>query len=218
MAGKKNYVLIVEVVKMKKLMLVMLLCMGVAAQANLTLLNADFEGGISSGNNPADWTTTENHIGAIYSEDVGATGSGSASLNMQARGSGNILEQSFAGGTADTYGTIAVTMDLGTRANSGIARSIDVEIWNVTDAGSLASETYTFPTTGTGFVENKTFTLTYDNTAAGLIGDEIALRITSNGDGSTYATTHWLDNITVVPEPATMVLLGLGSLLLRRRK
>jgi hypothetical protein len=36
-----------------------------------------------------------------------------------------------------------------------------------------------------------------------------------NGDGGGAA---WFDNITLVPEPATMALLGLGGLLLRRRK
>jgi hypothetical protein len=182
-----------------------LLLAGTLHAVPLTLANADFEGGkIAGTNNPVDWTTTENHAGAVYAENIGANGSGSVSLNMQARGDGNILEQSFLASeaTADTHGAFYVTMDLGTRANTGLARSIDVEIWNVTDDVSLAKETYDFPTTGTGFIENKTFALNYDNTAPELAGDTIALRITSNGEGNTFATTHWFDNIVVDTEPA----------------
>jgi len=178
----------------------------------LTLLNADFEGGQVDGNNPADWTTIETHAGAFYAENWGAGAEYGATLNLQARGDGNIVQQSFLTSeiTADSYGTIDVTMDLGIRAATGIARSLDVEIWNITDDTSLASETYAFPTTGTGFLERKTFSLTYDNTAASLVGDEIALRITSNGEGDTWNTTYWIDNIEVgviveVAAPATIL-------------
>ncbi len=192
------------------------------SHADLTLVNADFEDlPNTSGNNPNDWTTVESHNGAFYAEDVGATGSGSVSLNMQSRPLSTV-EQSFltAEATADTYGTIDVTMDMGTRANTGIARTLKVEIWNVSDASSLASETYTWPTTGTGFIENKTFSLSYDNTAAGLVGDTIALRLTSDGAGATFATTHWVDNIVAIPEPSTIGMVALfgGGILFIRRK
>jgi len=189
---------------------VMLMLVGLVATGQATLLtlnNTGFEGGqIAGSNNPVDWTTTENHSGAFYAEDWGAGAGYGVTLNMQARGDGNILEQSFLSSevTADTYGTINVMMDMGTRGNSGLVRTLNVEIWNVTEGTSLASETYAFPTTGTGFLERKTFSLTYDNTAASLVGDEIALRITSNGEGDAWATTHWIDNIEVaVSQPAT---------------
>jgi hypothetical protein len=55
--------------------------------------------------------------------------------------------------------------------------------------------------------------------AYSLVGDTIALRITSNGEGDTYETTHWIDNISVaVPEPGTMSLLALGGLAILRRR
>ncbi len=48
------------------------------------------------------------------------------------------------------------------------------------------------------------------------IGETIQLgfQIWSNTNGETVK----MDNVTIVPEPATMCLLGLGVLLLRRRK
>ena len=192
--------------------------------ATLSLTNADFEGGqVPTTNNPTSWTTTESHGGAFYAEDWGAGAGYAATLNMQARPLSTV-EQSFLTGeaTADSYPTIEITMDFGTRANSGTARNVTVEIWNVTDGVSLASEVYNFPTTGTGFIENKTFSLSYDNTVAGIVGDTIALRLTSNGTDGDFATTHWVDNISVnaVPEPSSTALLGLGglALILRRRK
>ncbi len=182
----------------------------------LTLVNADFEGG-GVNKNPNGWIVTENHSGAIYAEDYDLADEYDVTLNMQARGNGNILEQSFLSSevTADSVGTFDVMVDLGTRSNSGTARSLTVEIWNVTDSNSLASAVYNFPTTGTGFIERKTFTLTYDNTVAELAGDTIALRFTSNGGGNSWMPTHWMDNIVVGvpysgPVPAT--ILGISKL------
>ena len=77
-------------------------------------------------------------------------------------------------------------MDLGTRANTGLARSIDVEIWNVSEATSLASETYNFPLSGTGFIERRAFVLSYDNTAPSLVGDMIDLPVAWSSIPSSY--------------------------------
>ncbi|MCP4375940.1 MAG: PEP-CTERM sorting domain-containing protein [bacterium] len=143
---------------------------------------------------------------------------------MQARSGNGYVQQSFLAGeaTAGTYGSFTVTMDLGIRSNSGVTMPLRVEIWNVTDDVSLASETYTYPTSGTGFIETKAFSLSYNNGAQDA-GDEIALRITNATSSNVeWETTTWLDNVTVeaVPEPATMSLLALGGLgvLARRRR
>ena len=78
----------------------------------MTLGNADFEGGQNGGTDESGgWTTTENHIGAVYAEDWGAGAPYLATLNLQTRGNGNVIEQSFltAEATAYTYASITVS-------------------------------------------------------------------------------------------------------------
>ncbi len=183
------------------------------AEDALTLLNADFEDLPSTdGNNPNSWTTVEAHAGAMYAE--GGAWTPTVALNMQDRAA-SYVEQEFliAEATADSFDTFEVTMDLGWRADSGVARSITIEIWNVTDDISLASTTYDYPAmVAAGLIETKTFSLSYDNTAAGLAGDTIALRINNGGPNTAaWNSTVWIDNIEAVvaaPEvalPATIL-------------
>ncbi len=55
-----------------------------------------------------------------------------------------------------------------------------------------------------------------DNTTAGATYLNINLFLIDTGPAA-YGIAHW-DNVKVIPEPATIALLGLGALVIRRRK
>jgi hypothetical protein len=178
----------------------------------LTLNNADFEAGkkipsLKSENaeddNPAEgWIVLHEHKkNSFYVVNIRekGSGSGSISLNLKALGFNNIIQHSIipSEATADTYGTFNVTMDLGTRNNTGVPLSLNVEIWDLAANKALATQTYEFPLESDGLIERKTFTLSYDNTAPYLKNHPIALRFVTNSEGATFKTTHWIDNVTM---------------------
>ena len=131
------------------------------------------------------------------------TGSGSISLNIKALGFNNIIQHPIlpSEATADSYGTFKVTMDLGTRNNTGIPVSLRVIIWDLSANRSLASDIYNYPLESDGLIERKTFTLTYDNTNPNLKGHPIALRFVIDSEGKTFRTTHWIDNVVIEAIP-----------------
>lgn len=158
----------------KTITLAAFVAMTVASQAALTLTNTDFEGGISTGNTPTGWTEiAANHAGSFYANVTDASGGTNHNLYMQGRGSGNIIQQSFTGGTADTQGSITISLDAGWRNDPGAGEtySWDLQIFNVTDAVVLDTETYTLTDDNLGGAPNdprtidtaKSFTFTYDN-------------------------------------------------------
>jgi hypothetical protein len=79
---------------------------------------------------------------------------------------------------------------------------------------------------------SQTYDITYENLTAGgsasvtdvpfYNGASVSLATAQAGNGRIIfdPSYHdlWVDDISIVPEPATMVLLGLGSLLIRRKK
>ena len=206
----------------KNILILLFISMSVMSQATLlTLNNAGFEKGAKDprlkrgnaiDNNPAEgWDVLyENEDGSFYALKITekGSGSGSVSLNFKAYKNGNIIQHPIlpAEATADSYGTFKVTMDLGTRNNSGVPLELDIIIWDIEANKALASTTYNFPLDSDGFIERKTFTLTYDNTNPNLKGHPIALRFVTNSEGHSkkysYKTTHWIDNVELEAIPS----------------
>jgi len=78
----------------------------------------------------------------------------------------------------------------------------------------IGQETEALPATGGSWD-------TYSVTASGYTGTDLAAftRYTKNGNKGSFDGEVWIDNVTVVPEPATMLilLLAAGGLLIRRK-
>ena len=204
--------------------------MGTVAMASLTLSNTDFEGGVDGSSTPNGWTEiAANHAGAFYANVTDASGGSNHNLYMQGRGNGNIIQQSFGGGTADTQGTIEIKLDAGWRNDPSGTQTYDwvLQIYNVTDDVALSTVSYTLAPDGLGAAPDprtidvqKLFTFTYDNTVPSLLGDEIAFRITSNSNRNSWDPTGFVDNINIVPEPGTLGLVasfGACILFVRRK-
>jgi hypothetical protein len=197
-----------------------LLASSFASAVPLTLTNTDFSGGVSSGNNPAGWTTTEALAGnlGIQTPPTSQLPSNGVVLTFQGRSTVNNIQQNFLTSevTADTYGIFTVAFEAGWRNNTAAPNDMGwtVSIINVTDGGVLGSATYTLPPNSPSNLSDnyrtlgvRSLVINYDNTIATLVGDTIAIQIESNSSQNNFNPTGWIDNISVSASAAADPLL-----------
>ncbi len=214
-----------------RLLVLLAACGGAASGATLTLTNTDFSAS-GADTNPTGWTTTEQLAGGV-SVQVSTLPAFTNVLTFQGRNGVNNVLQSFltSEATADTYGSFTVNFDAGWRNNTAAPNDLGwtISIVNVTDGNSvLGSATYTLPPNSPTnqldvyrHVGLQSVTITYDNSAPGLVGDTIALRFESDSSQNSFNPTGWIDNVavTAVPETSIALLGSIGLLgLLRRRR
>ena len=160
--------------------------------------------GVVDGNGGTNYPgLATNQWAVIFSNPNGTTGS---------------IEQSV--GTVDAGSTIyRLTFDQSQNALGGdLGASALTEVEILVDGVVVDSydSTANIPDQGEG-VSNEIFDFTLDTAVVGIdAGDDVTVRFTADVDGGQWV----FDNveIAVIPEPGSLALLGLGGLLMLRRR
>ncbi|AQT68744.1 PEP-CTERM protein-sorting domain-containing protein [Anaerohalosphaera lusitana] len=211
---------------MKKLVMIVMMCLAVVSGSSAGLIsNGDFSAG-PDGSNADNWAKLDGATSEVY---------------YQGGWEGDYPDTQYASGRAlsiqavETYGAqqvlgavvgqYEVSFAAGYRNDAVTGGDIDlrVSIWDTVSDFELAGETITIADPGLaagglsdadwGAFSEKTLSFSFDPSNV----SEAALRFVNTSTGS-WAQTALIDNVSVTPEPATMMLLGLGALTLRRRR
>ena len=184
---------------MKKF-LVLTLVLGIASLATAAMSftdNSDLNpgNGISLGVDIAAAGSTEYGLYMVWADSTVATVSAGTVLLGNASSDKTVYDDGY-GGTV--YATTYYLYPAMTNAGLATDGSISANFGGIGDTGGIA-------------LNGQAMTFSVDALKAGTI------TLYESFDG---AEGNWsaLDTITIVPEPATMALLGLGGLLLRRKK
>ncbi len=220
---------------MKKLVMFLMagLMLACSAQAAISVANPSFEAVSIPTKSyvngpPADWTWDNLGVGTSYILDTGYANNfwtvdipdGENYHNHRRDG---VLSQDI--GTVDAATDYTLTVALGNSSDSAnqlrecenyelrfLLDGTQVATTGIIDGQTITSTNPSAP--GDGWED---FSLDWTSGAAG--GTlSIELRHTAYDTGSSDGRAGYFDNVRVVPEPATMALLSLGSFVMIRRK
>ena len=224
-----------------KRLLCILMCLGLVsvASAALSVTNGDFE--LNAGANIDDVTgwydlnTGSFWESAWQSNAAGQTPNGTNAVVLTAYGSdpagdllagSSYLYQSI--GTLAGEASVAIGFDWGHPDDTDVGRFDGVTVSVFASDGTFvaADGTDIYGAAGVTLLDSASYTHTAAGTdgeiwgvvanldlSGASAGDELFLRFNSSSEWPS------LDNVSIVPEPATMLMLGLGSLVaLKRRK
>lgn len=200
-----------------------------AAPVNITILNAGFEDGPEGVVNEADhWD--KNPIAdpnRIYFAPTEAPAGYTHGRALSMMGYANKwAQQTLAGVEASQFTQYTVDFLSGMRPFGDDPWDVDVRvsIWDITNDVELGGQTITFSYNGTPTaLEEIPFTAKQaiiNVDTSGLSNEAVALRFTHATATGSFTRTALVDNVsmTAIPEPASLVLLGLGGLLMLRRR
>ena len=221
---------------MKRLLFAILcLCISGAAQAGLMITNGDFETDAPASNvtDVVGWYDTQNTdaawwVATWYGPTVSPTGTSVMGLSYMNTTS-NWAYQSI-GYNDEGLTEVAISFEVGSFTDAGSARDLGVTLSIYKSDGSFVAAEASDITGASGITLVDTIDILSESVVAGSVvsytkvlslagttaNDELYLRI-SNYAGAVGEPWTAIDNVSIVPEPATLLLLTAGGLMARRK-